>query len=125
MAGYENNNHNAWASVQIMPSDRLELFATTTINSASATIENFSYDAGSLTSSLNGLDFALHSQTMAGYSDLDFKRIGQTAGFHYRVTRNLMATGALDYARYDDDEPYLVDVTGRRLSVFGGLSWIF
>lgn len=125
MAGYENDNHNAWFGLQVLPSDRLELFATTTINSASATIEGFSYNPGPLTSSLGGLDYVLHSQTMAGYSDLDFKRIGQTAGLHYRLTRSLMATGALDYAKYDDEEPYIVDVTGRRLSVYAGLSWVF
>jgi hypothetical protein len=125
MAGYKNDNHNAWFGFQVLPSDRLEVFATTTINSATASIEGFSYDPGPLTSSLAGLDYALHSETMAGYSNLEFLRIGQTAGFHYRLTRNLMATGALDYAKYDDEEPYIVDATGRRFNLYAGLSWVF
>ena len=55
MAGYKSDTSNAWASVQVYPNSRLEIFANTAFNNGTASITDFDYDAGALTSRLFGI----------------------------------------------------------------------
>jgi hypothetical protein len=125
MAGYENDNHNAWVGLQVYPSSRLEVFANTLMNKGKATIAGFDYSAGSLAASMPGLDFPLHSQSMAGFSDLDISRFGQMVGFNYRLSNELVLNGMLDYSKYDDKQPFTFDASGKYLNFYAGVSWLF
>ncbi len=125
MAGYDLDNHNAWFGLQIFPSSRLEIFANTLYNRGNGAITDFGYDAGALTSTLVGLDYALQSQSFSGFSDLDMNRFDQVFGFNYRLTNELMLTAFGDYANYDDNEPWLYDATGKFFNFYAGVNWIF
>jgi hypothetical protein len=125
MAGYGLDNHSAWLGVQVFPHARLEVFATTTYNQGRASIRGFDYSAGPLAALLPGLDYELQSRTFAGFSNLDIRRIGQTAGFTWRVSDSLAVNAMADYSRYEDRDPWLYDATGRYFNVFAGVSWIF
>ena len=76
MAGYKSDTSNAWASVQVYPNSRIEIFANTAFNNGTASITDFDYDAGALTSRLFGLDYPLHSASMSGFSTSDCRIIG-------------------------------------------------
>lgn len=125
MAGYKNDIDNAWIAVQVFPSARTELFASTTFNSGRASITDFGYDAGNLTAPLFGLDYPLQSSSMAGFSNLRIRRISQSVGINHRLTDHLVLNGMLAYEHYDDREPWLYDSTGRFVNVFAGIGWIF
>jgi hypothetical protein len=125
MAGYETDTNNAWASVQVYPNSRLEIFANTAFNNGTGSITDFDYDAGALTGALFGLDYALQSASMSGFSNLKLNRLSQTVGFNYRMTGNLMLNTMFVYENYDDDEPWLYDATGSYVNFYAGVSWIF
>lgn len=125
MAGYKNDIDNGWIALQVFPSPRTEIFASTTINSGRASIVDFGYDAGNLTAALFGLDYPLQSASMAGFSNLRIRRVSQSVGVNYRLTNNLVLNGMLAYEDYDDREPWLYDSTGRYVNVFAGIGWIF
>jgi hypothetical protein len=65
------------------------------------------------------------SDSFSGFSDLDVREIVQSVGFNYRVTDSVVWNSVFEYHDYRDDQPYLYDTTGRRLTYFTGLSWIF
>jgi hypothetical protein len=125
MAGYDNTTSSAWGGVQAYPSARAEVFANLAWNRADATITNFAYDGGEYTAQLVGLDFALQSAAMSGFSNLSFTRIGVNGGMNFRVSDPLVVNVTVDYGKYDDKEPYLFNVTGRYLQFFGGVTWVF
>lgn len=125
MAGYDDQTHNAWAGVQVYPSAGAEVFANFAWNRAEATITNFAYDGGPYAAQLVGLDYALQSAEMAGFSNLEFTRIGVNAGANVRVSAPLVINLSVDWGKYDDKDPYLVDTTGRYLQFFGGVTWLF
>lgn len=125
MAGYKSDTSNAWLAVQAYPTSRLEIFANTAVNTGSASITDFSYDAGALTGVLFGLDFPLQSASMSGFSNLKLNRVSQSVGVNYRMTKDLVLNTMLVYENYDDQEPWLFDATGRYVNVYAGISWIF
>ncbi|MCU0255263.1 MAG: hypothetical protein MUF60_00825 [Vicinamibacterales bacterium] len=125
MAGYKSDTSNAWAALQVYPNSRLEIFANTALNTGTASITDFGYDAGSLTGVLFGLDFPLHSASMSGFSNLRLNRLSQTVGFNYRLTGNLVLNTMFVYEDYDDKEPWLYDATGSYTNFYAGVSWIF
>jgi hypothetical protein len=125
MAGYENDVNNAWLAVQVFPTGRAEIFANTTFNAGTASITDFGYDAGALTGALFGLDYALHSSAMSGFSNLKIRELTQTFGLNYRMTNNLVLNTMVAFADYDDEEPWLYDSTGRYFNAFAGVSYIF
>lgn len=125
MAGYKNDTSNAWLAVQAYPTSRLEVFANTSVNTGAASITDFGYDAGALTSALFGLDFPLQSSSMSGFSNLKLNRVSQAVGFNYRMTKDLVLNTMLVYEDYDDREPWLYDATGRYVNVYAGVSWVF
>lgn len=125
MAGYDNRTTSAWAGVQVYPSARAEVYANLTWNRASASIRDFAYDGGEYAAQLVGLDFALHSATMASYSDLKFSRTGVNGGLSYRIGAPLVLNVGFDLGRYDDAQPFLFDATGRYVQAFAGLTWLF
>ncbi|MBP1606240.1 MAG: hypothetical protein H6Q08_1614 [Acidobacteria bacterium] len=125
MAGYEQHNHNAWVGVQVYPTSRTEVFANLLWNRADATIRDFGYDGGPYTAQLVGLDFPLHSASMAGFSDLDFGQVGLGGGVNVRMTDQLILNALLNYSKVDDKQPYIEDVTGSYFQFFGGVSWVF
>jgi hypothetical protein len=125
MAGYDNVTDSAWFSLQVFPTGRMEIFANTSYNSGRASITDFDYTAGNLTAALFGLDYPLHSAAMAGFSNLRIRQIAQTAGVNYRLSNELVLNTLLAYDNYEDEEPWLYDSTGKFVSVFAGISWIF
>ena len=125
MAGHKNEINNAWLAVNVFPTPRLEIFSNTAFNDGRASITGFDYTAGALTGPLFGLDYPLHSSSMAGFSNLKIRRISETAGANYRVTNNLVVNGTLMFDDYNDNEPWLYDTTGRYLNFYAGISWIF
>ncbi len=125
MAGYDNTSSSAWMGIQAYPTPRAELFASLAWNRAAATITDFAYDGGEYTAQLVGLDYALHSQSMAGFSNLEFTRIGLNGGMNFRVSDPLIVNVTVDYSKYNDKEPYLFSVTGSYVRFFGGVTWAF
>jgi len=125
MAGYDNTTHSAWMGVQAYPTSRAEVFANLAWNRADATITNFAYDGGPYAAQLVGLDYALQSAEMAGFSNLRFTRVGLNGGLNVRVSNPLVVNVTVDYSKYDDQDPYLFTVTGRYLQIFGGVTWLF
>lgn len=111
--------------MQLFPTERLELFATTTFNRGTATISGLNYDPRTLGVTIAGLDFDLMNGSFADFSNLDVRRLMYSAGFTYRVNQNLLLNGALEYQDYRDDQPYLFDTTGRRVFTYAGVSWVF
>ncbi len=81
MAGYKSDTSNAWAALQVYPNSRLEIFANTAFNNGTASITDFDYDAGALTSRLFGLDYPLHSASMSGFSNLKLKLYDATGSY--------------------------------------------
>jgi hypothetical protein len=125
MAGYDDKTTSAWAGVQLFPSARAEVFANVAWNRAKATITDFAYDGGEFTAQLVGLDYALQSATMAGFSDLQFDRVGVNGGVNYRVTNPLVINVSFDFGTFDDKQPWLFSTTGRYFQLFGGVTWLF
>jgi len=125
MAGYDNTSSSAWMGIQAYPTPRAEVFANFAWNRAAATITDFAYDGGEYTAQLVGLDYALHSQSMAGFSNLEFTSIGLNGGMNFRVSDPLIVNVTVDYSKYNDKEPYLFSVTGSYLRFFGGVTWAF
>jgi hypothetical protein len=125
MAGYETALNNAWLSLQVFPSSRVEVFATSAYNSGHASIKDFGYDAGALTGVLFGLDYPLQSASMAGFSNLKIARFTQTVGLNYRMNDRFVLNGLLSYDNNQDDEPWLYDSTGKYVNVFAGISYVF
>lgn len=125
MAGYDNANSTAWVGIQAYPTPRAEVFANLAWNVADATITDFAYDGGEYTAQLVGLDYALHSASMAGFSNLEFTRIGVNGGMNVRVSDPLILNLTVDYSKYDDKQPYLFRVTGSYLKFFGGVTFVF
>ncbi|MDP3720134.1 MAG: hypothetical protein Q8T13_20420 [Acidobacteriota bacterium] len=125
MAGYDNTSSSAWMGIQAYPTARAEVFANFAWNRAVATITDFAYDGGEYTAQMVGLDYPLHSATMASFSNLEFTRIGVNGGMNFRVSDPLVVNVTVDYSKYDDKEPYLFSVTGSHARVFGGVTWVF
>jgi hypothetical protein len=93
-------------------------------NSADATITGFAYQPDNVPA-IAGLDYDLHAESMAGFSDLGFSQLGLGIGANYRVTSQLVINGLVNYGRYDEDQPYIIDATGSFVQFFGGVSWVF
>ncbi len=74
---------------------------------------------------LVGLDYPLQSQSMAGFSDLDFREVAVSAGINYRVTNHAIFTSTISLNDLDDKAPYLVDASGKYVNVFAGVRWLF
>lgn len=72
-----------------------------------------------------GLDFVMMSDNFASFSDLDLREIVQAVGTNVRVADRLIWNVSFRYHDYQDDQQYLYDTTGRRLSYSTGLSWLF
>jgi hypothetical protein len=125
MADYKLDNHNAWLGLQVFPSARAEVFATTYYNRGTGSIDGFGYDAGTLTSQLPGLDYALQSSSFSGFSNLNIDRFSQIVGVNYRLTNELALSAFGEYSKYDDQDPWLYDSTGRYVNFFAGVNWLF
>jgi hypothetical protein len=111
--------------VQFFPTERLEVFASSTYNRGTATITGLNYDPGVLGVPIPGLDFNLMNASFADFSDLRIRQVVHTAGITYRLTSNLLLTGTAEYHDYRDSQPYVFDTTGRRVFTYAGLSWVF
>lgn len=114
-----------WAGLQIFPGGRAEFFGSLWYNSAKARIQDFAYDGGQYAAQMVGLDFPLQSASFSEFSDLKFARVGLTGGMNYRLTNDLALNAMVEYATYDDKEPWLFDATGSYVQFFTGVSWIF
>ena len=90
-----------------------------------ASVYGFDYDPSTLGYTVSGLDFVMMSDNFASFSDLDVREVVQAVGTNVRVTDNLIWNVSFRYHDYQDDQPYLYDTTGRRLSYSTGFSWIF
>ena len=90
-----------------------------------ASVYGFDYDPSTLGYTVSGLDFVMMSDNFSSFSDLDLREVVQAVGTNVRVTDNLIWNVSFRYHDYQDDQPYLYDTTGRRLSYSTGFSWIF
>jgi len=126
-AGYKSDNQSAWASIQILPSERVEIVANTMWNSGDGAINGVNFDPSTLPVPGNpaGLDFGLMSETMSGFSALKIRHVVQTFGVNYRVTDNLIFNSLFGLNDYNDSTAYLFDTTGRLVTFQAGLSWVF
>lgn len=59
------------------------------------------------------------------WSNLDLEGIDAGVDAKYRFTTNLFARGAYRYVKYDDNDPYLYDLTGRNSLVYFSLGYLF
>lgn len=65
------------------------------------------------------------ARSFAGFSNLDVREVVQAIGANVRVTDNLIWNVSFRYHDYRDDQPYLYDTTGRRVSYATGFRWLF
>jgi hypothetical protein len=125
-SGYISENQTAFVNLQFLAGPRAELFATTMYNKGTATVTDFRYDSSNILPSQHaGLDFALMSSSFAGFSDLNFRSFSQTVGVNFSVTGNVTLNTALSISDLKDDQPYLYDTTGKRVSFLAGVNWVF
>ena len=124
-ASWKSENHSGFVTLQVFPSQRLEIFANTTFNAGSGQIEGLMFDPSILPGQPAGLDFVMQSNTMSGFSALDVQHVVQTVGFNYRLTDNLVLNSAFLYNDLSDTLPYLFDATGRHVSFMAGVNWVF
>jgi hypothetical protein len=59
------------------------------------------------------------------WSNLDLDGIDTWIDAKYRFTKNLFARGAYRYVKYDDNDPYLYDLTGRNSLLYFSLGYLF
>ncbi|MGE0043142.1 MAG: hypothetical protein AB7H88_01085 [Vicinamibacterales bacterium] len=74
---------------------------------------------------LTGLDYPVMAAAFSGFSDLGIRLFAQDAGLRVRVSNQVILNGTVRYNRYTDQTPYLLDTTGRFVTVSAGLSWMF
>lgn len=110
---------------QVYSGSRVELFANTVFTRGAATIFGLNYDPAALAGPTPGLDWDLMSQNFGIYSGLDVKYLSQVLGLNIKVADNLVLNTALEYHDYKDEQPYLYDATGRRVTSFAGLTWLW
>jgi hypothetical protein len=126
-AGYRGDNQSAWAAVQLLATERLEIFANTMWNAGDGAITGVNFDPSTLPVPGNptGLDFGLMNQSMSAFSALKVRHLIQTAGVNYRLTDKVLFNSQVGYNDYKDSTAYLFDATGRYLTFHAGLSWVF
>jgi hypothetical protein len=96
---------------------------------ASYTLASESMDAIDLSASpevLERLHWSTYDlSTIHEYSDLDASSWDVTVRGEVRLAGNIAGTASYTYLDYDDDAPYLADLSGR-LDIFQlGLRWTF
>lgn len=104
---------------------RIEMFANTLYNRASATIYGLNYDPSTLAGPTPGLDWDLMSQYFGSYSDLRIRYFTQSFGVNVSLNERLLLNASLEYHKYRDAEPYLFDASGKRVTSYVGFSWLW
>ena len=59
------------------------------------------------------------------WSNLDLDGLDAWIDAKYRFTTNLFARGAYRYVKYNDNDPYLYDLTGRNNLLYFSLGYLF
>jgi hypothetical protein len=110
------------AGFNIHPVDKVELGLSLNYVKSEASMGSFDLTA----------DFAARSATSSydfsrtpDWSNLDLDGIDAWVDLKYRFTRNVFARGAYRYVKYDDNEPYLYDLTGRNSLLYFSLGYLF
>jgi hypothetical protein len=109
----------------VYPGSRLEIFANTLFTDAAASIYGLNYDPSTLAGPTPGLDWELMSQSFGSYSGLRTRYVSQVLGVNIKVADNVVLNTNAEYHDYRDGQPYLFDTTGRRVTSFVGLTWLW
>jgi hypothetical protein len=59
------------------------------------------------------------------YSDIRIRDFTQVTGVNVGLTERLVLNASVEYHRYQDAEPVLFDTTGRRVTTFLGVNWLW
>ncbi len=111
------------AGVKLSPSDRFDLSLDATWTSSDGGMDPFSLAAPEYVATHPNTSFDF-SQTHT-YSDLDVTRFEAQLTARYHFNKSLWVNGAVRYADYSDDEPYLYDTSGSITFYSMAFGWRF
>lgn len=92
---------------------------------ANAAIYGLNYDPSTLAGPTPGLDWQLMSENFGSYSGLRTEYLSQVLGVNVKMADNLVLNTAAEYHEYRDEQPYLFNTTGRRVTTFVGFTWLW
>jgi hypothetical protein len=110
------------AGFNIHPADKVEIGLSLNYVEGEASMGSFDLSSDFAARAPNSsYDF---SRT-PDWSNLDLDGLDAWIELKYRFTKNLFARGAYRYVKYDDNDPYLYDLTGRNSLVYFSLGYLF
>ncbi len=135
MSDYKSNIHNIYLSAGFLPTSRLSITATATLNIADAAYEEVLFPAGTIEARLTnpthpGGDLEHQDFTfdeMVSYSDLDYQLIRVGAGLTYRLAPRVTLSVDGEFADLTDDAGGYVygDESGRFFMIRSGIGLEF
>jgi hypothetical protein len=119
-----NNDHTAWAAVNVRASDRITGYGQFVLTESSASFRGPSLDPSTLPGQPPGFDYTAAAD-LGDYSKLDIRWWNVEAGLRHALRNQLMMDYALTYHNYKDRSPYLFDTTGKNWGFVLRANWLF
>jgi len=119
-----NNDHSAWAVMNVRFTGRLTTCASASMAEASASFSGLSLDPSQVQAAPAGFDYRAISD-LGDYSRLRMRWWVVEAGLRQVFADRFLFDFALSYDNFRDEQPYLVDNTGKMWGFKLGLNWIF
>ncbi len=111
--------------MQFFPASKAEVFFNTLYYKGDAVITDLSLNPSAGPKVGAGLDFDLLSENLSQFSDLAVERYVIGGGLNYSFTEAFILSALLEYNRYDDNEVYLYNATGKYTRLGLGVNWVF
>lgn len=123
MLDYESESNTLMGGLTLTPNDRLKIAFDAVWNEAEAALQSFDFDVPESYLAANpnqSFDYTLSYLA----SDLDVSRLEIGAEATWAVSERLALAGGYRLIDFDDDAPYLGDLTGQVEFVHLGLRWM-
>lgn len=111
--------------MQFFPAPKAELFFNTLYYQGDGIITDLSLNPSAGPGQGAGLDFGLLSDNLAQFSNLDVQRYVVGLGLNYSFTEAFLLSALVEYNRYDDNDPYLYNASGKYTRIGAGINWLF
>lgn len=119
-----NDDHTAWAAVNIHASDKVTGYGQIVVTDSTASFRGPSLDHEDVPGTPPGFDYTAASD-LGSYSALGIRWVSLEAGMRQILRPSLIMNYALSYDDYNDRQPYLFDTTGRNLGFVVRANWEF
>jgi hypothetical protein len=119
-----NNDHTAWAAVNVLASETITGYGQIVLTKSAASFRGPALDSTKVSAIPPGFDYAAISD-LGRYSSLDMRWWNLEAGVHHTLRKQFLIDYALTYQDYKDNQPYLVNTTGKSLGFLLRANWIF